>query len=128
MVQQARRQKEHNSEVTSLEADLSGIKARCRDMHRRNEMLRNSREGVADAVAVACRRRGCVATAVEERGASILRWCFWGWARVAWGECAATATRVRRIEAESELTTMKDILQASIEKLRGAENERERYK
>lgn len=126
-VQQTRLQKDHASDVLSLEKDLHGAEARCRDARQRNDALRDSRAAVAEAIAIAGRRRGGLAAAAGERGDPALQWCFWGWARLARGGFAARATRARRIEAEKELQGVREMRQALVERARGAETERDRY-
>ncbi|CAM9617578.1 unnamed protein product, partial [Ectocarpus fasciculatus] len=134
---QTRQKEEHASEVASLEADVQGAETRCRDARRRLDALRDSRETVSRLAVKACWRRhqGMViaGAAVEEEKpggdapALVVRWCFWGWARVAQGGWAAVAKKARRAEAEKELTGAMELLSAAEENARRSEAERNQH-
>ncbi|CAN0294888.1 unnamed protein product [Ectocarpus sp. 12 AP-2014] len=134
---QTRQQEEHASEVASLEVDVQGAETRCRDARRRLDALRDSRETVSRLTVKACWRRhqGMViagAAAEEEKpggdaSALVVRWCFWGWARVAQGGCAVVAKKVRRVEAEKELAGARELLLAADENARRAEVEHNQH-
>lgn len=59
--------------------------------------------------------------------ALVVRWCFWGWARVAQGGYAAVAKKARRVEAEKELTGARELLLAADENARRAEAEHKQH-
>ncbi|CAM9589536.1 unnamed protein product, partial [Ectocarpus sp. 4 AP-2014] len=134
---QTRQQEEHASEVASLEADVQWAETRCRDARRRLDALRDSRETVSRLAVKACWRRhqGMViaGAAVEEEkpggdaSTLVVRWCFWGWARVAQGGCTAVAKKARRVEAEKELTGARELLLAAEENARRAEAEHNQH-
>lgn len=134
-MQQARRQEEHASEVTYLETDLQRAETRCRDALWRIDRLLESRETVASLAVQAYRRRRqgpmFAAVAAEEGSGRTLalaqRWCFWGWARVAHSGDAAVTRRARRAEVEKDMTGVREMLSAAVEKTRGAEAERNRH-
>ncbi|CAM9337046.1 unnamed protein product, partial [Hapterophycus canaliculatus] len=131
---EGRQQEEHASEVASLETDLHRAETRNRDALRRVDRLLESRETVASFAVQAYRRRqqGTIfASAVAEKYRSRLaiaqRWCFWGWARVTHSGCAAVARRARRVEVEKEIIGVREMLSAAVEKIRGAEAERNQH-
>ncbi|CBJ48389.1 hypothetical protein Esi_0002_0169 [Ectocarpus siliculosus] len=134
---QTRQQEEHASEVASLEADVQGAETRCRNARRGLDALRDSRETVSRLTVKACWRRhqGMViagAAAEEEKpggdaSALVVRWCFWGWARVAQGGCTAVAKKARRVEAEKELAGARELLLAADENARCAEAEHNQH-
>lgn len=125
-----RKVQEHTAEISSLEIDILHAETRCRDALRLAESLRLSREGVAQAVGMAIRRRcgGMLAAATGRGGESALRWCFWGWARVARGGDAATTTRARRLAGEEELRRVTEQLRGTVEQSTNAESERDEHR
>ncbi|CAB1117240.1 unnamed protein product [Ectocarpus sp. CCAP 1310/34] len=114
-----------------------GAETRCRDARRRLDALRDTRETVSRLTVKACWRRhqGMViagAAAEEEKpggdaSALVVRWCFWGWARVAQGGCTVVAKKARRVEAEKELTGARELLLAADENARRAEAEHNQH-
>lgn len=111
----------------AFEADLLSARRYLGDYRDQIDALRRSRDGVSEVVAKAVHRSG-VAAIVEKRGDSLLKWCFWEWARLARSGNAATATRARRKEQESLLQNVKDQLSTAVARAEEAEKERDTFR
>lgn len=124
--QLARCQSERAQRERTLGEGLSQTEESLRQSRDEATALRRSREAVSFAVARAFRHRGGVAAAAEDRGGSVVQWCFWGWARVTRAGDGATDTRARRRAQEEELSRSQGLVRIAQSRAEAAEAELEK--